>query len=101
VTASIGTGSGTLLGTATATASAGIATFGSLSITKADVYTLHLIDGSLTAANTGSFTISPASAARSHHDAAGNTVAGVTMGNIVVKGGRPVQQHCDHRRPRT
>ena len=64
VTLSVQSGSGTLNGTLTKTASGGIATFSNLSINTADTYTLSANDGSLTGATSSSFTISPASAAK-------------------------------------
>jgi hypothetical protein len=48
--------------TASATASGGMATFGTLTIDRAGSYTLKATDDSLTLANSGSFTIQPAAA---------------------------------------
>src|SRR5208337_4150743 len=64
VTLSVHIGSGSLNGTLTESASGGIATFSNLSINTADNYTLSANDGSLTGATSGSFTISPAAAAK-------------------------------------
>ncbi len=57
--------SGTFAGgsaTASATASGGVATLSTLTIDRAGSYTLKATDGSLTPANSGSFTVQPAAA---------------------------------------
>ena len=100
VTLAIGTnpGSGTLSGTATQNAVAGVATFNNLSIDKVGTgYTLTAADGALTGATSTGFNITPASAASlSFNVQPNNTTAGVaispavtvrvldTFGNIVV-----------------
>lgn len=57
VTISINTGTGTLAGTLTRQASAGVATFNDLSINTAGNFTLKVVDGGLTQAISSSFTI--------------------------------------------
>src|SRR5439155_625444 len=67
VTVAIGTnpGSGTLSGTKTIAASAGVATFGGLSIDKAGTgYTLTATDGSFTSATSSTFNINVGSATK-------------------------------------
>ena len=66
VTLSILTGptGGAIIGTATASAVNGVATFGALSFTEAGTYTLTATDGSLAAATSASFVISAASASQ-------------------------------------
>jgi len=78
VAIAVSAGSGSLSGTATANASSGVATFSGLSITKADTYALSVTDSSLTAATTGSFTISPDVASKL---AIVNGPSGITAGN--------------------
>ena len=64
VTLTLGSGTGTLGGTLTATAVNGIATFSNLSLTKTGSFTLKATDGTLTAATSNSFTITPATASK-------------------------------------
>jgi uncharacterized repeat protein (TIGR03803 family) len=64
VTMSIASGPGTLGGTLTIAAVAGVATFNNLSITTAGAYTIKAADGALTTATSGSFTVSPAAASK-------------------------------------
>jgi uncharacterized repeat protein (TIGR03803 family) len=64
VTLSVASGPGTLGGTVTVAAVAGVATFSNLSITTAGAYTIKAADGSLTTATSSSFTISPAAASK-------------------------------------
>jgi uncharacterized repeat protein (TIGR01451 family) len=89
VTLAIGTnpGGGTLSGTASATVSAGIATFAGLSINKAGVgYTLGATSSPvLTAATSSAFTISPAAAAKLAFASQPTTaVAGVALSPAVT-----------------
>src|SRR5207247_1700311 len=63
VTASLGSGSGTLAGTLTRAAVNGVAAFTNLRVDDAsDAKTLHFADGSLTAADADPFTVTPAAA---------------------------------------
>jgi polygalacturonase len=64
VTLAIETGPGTLLGTATVAAVNGVATFSNLAIDTAGAYTLEATDGSLTAATSASFNVTPAAASK-------------------------------------
>lgn len=85
VSVAVASGSGTLLGTATASAVNGVATFSNLSIDTADTYTLQVSDTGLQPATTASFTISPASASRLVITTQPtNTVAGQIISNVVV-----------------
>ena len=59
-----GPSGGTLLGTTSVTASAGVATFGSLLLDVAGTYTLKATDGTLAAASTVAFSVIPATAAK-------------------------------------
>ncbi len=87
VTLSIASGSGSLIGTATANAVLGIATFSGLAIHVADAYTLSADDGSLTSATSASFTISPAAASKLiiTQQPPTTTVAGQTISDIIVE----------------
>ncbi len=62
VTATLNTGSGTLAGTTTVAAVAGVASFSNLRIDAAGAKTLQFADGALTSVDSGSFTVSPAAA---------------------------------------
>src|SRR5439155_459842 len=63
VTVSLGSGTGPLQGTLTKAAVAGVATFTGLRLDDAsDAKTLHFADGSLTATDATSFTVTPAAA---------------------------------------
>ena len=64
VTLSVHSGPGTLSGTVTVGTSSGVATFSNVLIDTAGSYTLTASDGSLTAANSSSFTVSAAAAAK-------------------------------------
>jgi len=83
VTIALATGTGTLAGTKTLAAVAGVATFSTLSLNQAGSFTLSVTDGSLTAATSNSFTISPAAASQlvitqqPVSDTAGNTLASI------------------------
>ncbi|OYW75121.1 MAG: hypothetical protein B7Z37_14995, partial [Verrucomicrobia bacterium 12-59-8] len=82
VTMAIGTnpGSGTLSGTATVNAVAGIATFSTLSIDKVGTgYTLGATSVPLTAATSGTFNITPAAAASLALSAPGTAAAGTPV----------------------
>src|SRR5439155_19037643 len=57
-------GTGTLQGTATATASGGVVTFTNLSYTVAETINLGFSSGSLTGATSSNVVVSPASASR-------------------------------------
>jgi hypothetical protein len=88
VTVALGTNpaGGTLSGTLTMPAVNGVATFSNLSLDKAAAgYTLQATDGTLSAATSSSFSITPAAA---HHLAFGvapsNTTAGVAMNPAVT-----------------
>ena len=59
VTIGVASGPGTLGGTTTVTASAGVATFSNLTLGTAGTYTLAPSDGALAAASSGSFVVSP------------------------------------------
>ncbi|HXV92235.1 MAG TPA: hypothetical protein VD813_02960, partial [Pseudonocardia sp.] len=112
VTVAIGTnpGTGTLSGTATAAAVAGVATFGTLSIDKVGTgYTLTATSGTLTAATSAGFSITPAAAAElvfttppvtsvagvaipvtvTARDAFGNTATGFSGDVVVAIGTNP------------
>jgi len=58
VTLAVASGPGTLAGTTTVAAVAGVATFGNVSLTAAGNYTLNAADGALTGATSNRFTIS-------------------------------------------
>jgi uncharacterized repeat protein (TIGR03803 family) len=78
VTLSVNSGTGSLSGTLTKAASSGIATFNNLSMTAAGAKTLLAVDGSLAAADSGSFTINPTSASQLAYSQQPSTVtAGV------------------------
>jgi hypothetical protein len=62
VTFAVASGGGTLTGTATVAAKAGVATFSNLILTKSGAHTLKATDGTLTSATSGSFSITPAAA---------------------------------------
>ena len=64
VTATINTGSGSLQGTVTVAAVAGVVSFSNLRIDTAGAKTLQLTDGALTSVNTSPFTVSPAAASQ-------------------------------------
>src|SRR5439155_704634 len=59
VVVSLGSGSGSLQGTLTKAAVNGVATFTNLRIDASGAKTLHFTDGSLTAADSSSFTVAP------------------------------------------
>jgi uncharacterized repeat protein (TIGR03803 family) len=64
VTLSVHTGPGTLSGTVTAAASAGVATFSNVLIDTAGTYSLTASDGILTPGNSSTFTVNPAAATK-------------------------------------
>jgi uncharacterized repeat protein (TIGR03803 family) len=64
VTLAINTGPGSIGGTDTVAAVAGVATFSNVVINTAGSYTLAASDGSYTGANSSSFTVNPASASK-------------------------------------
>jgi hypothetical protein len=65
ITVSVASGpDSNLHGTLTAAANNGAATFSSLSLNTAGIYTLNATDGTLTAATSGSFTVNPATASQ-------------------------------------
>ncbi len=86
---------GTLQGTATATASQGVATFSNLVITRAGTYTITASSSPLTSATSSSFTISAAAPltiainAGNNQTAAEGTVLGVAGGttapSVIIK----------------
>ena len=88
VTVAFGTnaGSGTLSGTTTVAAVAGVATFGNLSIDKVGTgYTLAATASALTAATSGGFNIINSVATHLVFSVQpGNTVAGATIGTVTV-----------------
>jgi hypothetical protein len=85
VTLSVGTGPGPLGGTLTAKAVKGVATFSSLLLTKAGVYKLKAVDGSLTFATSSAFTVSAAAAAKLVFAAApANTTAGKAIAPVNI-----------------
>src|SRR5207237_482055 len=87
VTVAIGTNpsAGTLSGTLTVAASAGVATFSNLSIDKSgNGYTLTAASGALTGATSSGFNISPAAAAKLAFTVQpANVVAGVSIAPAV------------------
>jgi hypothetical protein len=64
VTLSVASGGGTLGGTVSVAAKAGVATFSGVLLTKAGAHTIKAADGSLTSATSKSFTITAAAAAK-------------------------------------
>jgi hypothetical protein len=64
VTATRSTGTGSLQGTTTATASAGVVTFANLSYNVAETITINFTSGSLTNATSGNIVVSPSAANR-------------------------------------
>jgi adhesin/invasin len=62
VTAARGTGTGTLQGTTSATASGGLATFSNLYYTKAETITINFTGGGVTSTSSGSVVVTPAGA---------------------------------------
>src|SRR5207244_4178152 len=78
VTATLGSGSGSLAGTVTKAAVNGVATFTNLRIDdSSDPKTLHFVDGALTATDSGSFNVSNAAAANIAVNAGNNQSATV------------------------
>jgi len=73
-------------GTTTKAASAGVATFGGLSIDKAGTYTLTASDGALTTAVSGSITISHGAAAKVAFTSQppASTASGASFGTVVT-----------------
>ena len=103
VTLSVNTGPGSIGGTDTVAASSGVATFGSVKLDTAGSYTLAASDGSLTGANSNSFTVSPAAASQvAFNQQPTNVTAGVAIspsitvdvedqfGNVVTSDGSNV-----------
>jgi parallel beta-helix repeat protein/predicted outer membrane repeat protein len=87
VTVSLASGPGTLLGTLTAAASSGVATFNSLSLNTAGTYTLHAVDGTenITAGTSGALTVNAAAASQLVFAAhSGSATAGVTISPAFV-----------------
>ena len=80
VTLAINTGSGSIGGTDTVAASSGVATFDNVTINALGAHTLHASDGSLTIANSSSFTVNPAPASQIVFDQQPTTV---TAGNAI------------------
>ena len=86
VTIALTSGTGTLGGTTTVAAVAGVATFSNLNIVVADSYTLQATDGSLSNGTASRFTITPAAASKLVVTTQPTTtVAGQTISNIVAK----------------
>ncbi len=81
VTATINTGSGSLQGTTTVAAVAGVVSFSNLRIDSAGAKTLQLTDGALTSVNSGSFTVSPGAASQL---VVSTQPAGATAGSVFV-----------------
>ena len=80
VTLSINTGPGSIGGTDTVAASSGVATFGNVKLDTAGSYTLAAADGSLTAADSSSFTVNPAAASQvAFNQQPTNVTAGVAI----------------------
>jgi uncharacterized repeat protein (TIGR03803 family) len=72
-------------GTLTQTAVNGVATFGDLSFTAAGAHTLSFSDGGLTAANSSSFTVTPAAASQLvFAQQPTSAVAGQSIGTVIV-----------------
>ncbi|HLL53508.1 MAG TPA: hypothetical protein VK447_08185 [Myxococcaceae bacterium] len=87
ITVALNPGSGgTLLGTTTAAASGGVAAFTGLSIQRAGAgYGLVASSGTLTSANSATFTVSPAAAAKLAITAQpSNAIAGAAVGSVAV-----------------
>src|SRR6185369_6585057 len=85
VTIALSSGTGTLNGIKTVAASGGVATFSTLSLNTTGSYTLGVTDGSLTAATSNSFTISPDVASKLVITTQPiDAVAGQTIPNVVV-----------------
>ena len=108
VTLSIDTGPGSIGGTDTVAASSGVATFGNVKLDTAGSYTLAASDGSLTGANSNSFTVSPAAASQLvYNQQPTNVTAGVAIspsitvdvedqfGNVVTGDGSNVTLSVD------
>ena len=85
VTLTLGSGAGTLGGTLMADAVNGVATFSNLSLTKTGAFKLNATDGTLTAATSNQFTITPAAATKLAFAAAPATeLAGKPISPAVV-----------------
>ncbi len=85
VTVAIASGSGTLLGTATASAVNGVATFSNLKIDQAGTFTLGVSASGVTGATDTSFTISAAAASKlAFTQGPATTVAGASISAIHV-----------------
>jgi len=86
VAISIGSGpsGATLLGTASRSASGGVATFNDLSLRKAGTFTLAAASGSLAAATSAPFEVSPASGALAFTVQPSTTAAGTALAPVVV-----------------
>ena len=82
VTLSLASGSGTLLGTVTATAVNGVATFSNVALDSSGSYSLDATDGSLTSATSKSFTVSAPKLA--FVELPTNAVAGETLSSVEV-----------------
>jgi hypothetical protein len=85
VTLSVGSGPGTLSGTVTVAASAGVATFSNIKLDTAGNYTLTASDGTLTSTTSNSFTVSPAAASKLVYAVQpSNVTAGVAVSPSIV-----------------
>ena len=86
VTIAVSSGGGSLIGTTTVNAVAGVATFSGLAIHVADSYTLDVTDGSLTSATSASFTITADAASKLIiTQQPTTTVAGQSISDIIVE----------------
>jgi uncharacterized repeat protein (TIGR03803 family) len=85
VTLAVATGPGSLSGTTTVAASAGVATFSAAKLNTAGTYTLTATDGSLTPATSSSFTVNPAAASKVVYSVQPSTViAGDVISPAIV-----------------
>jgi autotransporter-associated beta strand protein len=85
VTLVAASGPGSLSGTLTVAAVNGVATFSNVKVDTAGSYTISASDGSLTAATSGSFTVSPAAASKLVYGTQpSNVTAGVAISPSIV-----------------
>jgi hypothetical protein len=101
VTATIATGSGTLVGTATVNAVNGVATFTNLQVNGSGAHTITFTSGALTSATSASFTVTQVAASLSIQTQPAGATNGVAFGTqpvvhvldnagLLVTGGAPL-----------